>query len=848
MGIESDFHGIVSSLSDSEGRSFLRVPADAPLQNVYAFKSGLGLDYMSFPGKERAQTGDLPQPPDLSRAIELTLAGVTTVSLRLLDPKGQPIEGVVVYPWYFKKPTWRDDLNIGGVQDFSKTTDADGTVTFDWIPVWYDQPITFWHRAVDTWTPTRITYDLHKEHGKMIVVLQHTVPIRGQVRYSDGRPAAGIEVKASGAGFQFDGFRKDMQTDERGRFEFHADPDQIYLIVVNDPKWAAPPRDGIVVRPDMPVNGIDFQLQPATLIHGQVTIGPANKPLKWSVSLYQYGADENSMPADKKLPNPAHSNLYVQPLVVRWVTTDADGRYEFHVGPGKYDLRGPSAAAIEKFDITDQKELMFNFHTPRPERGPVAGRVVTEETPPQPVPGAQVTGVPRGGAGHAGLEVTTDSNGDFRTERWLDKMTVYARSKDGTLAGVVEISEDAEQITIPVSRLASAKGRLIDAESGQPLADRNIGYGIRIYDNGRFGPFRDSFGGSVKTDAEGRFSLRGLVVGQEYSLSVPLHKETDPESQHRWQTVGTVTAKAAETVDLGDVLLKPYHPYHPPTVDERIAAAFGKKEPLEEQLKGILSDARRNRQRVLVVFADPAGEGCRQLYRLYYEDRKVQAAFADYRLLSVNSVNKKKNADWEQFAGRFGVTSPGEKWPVLCILDDDGRLLAANKTEDLTKDGQIDTALLVGFIKPFAPKPLDAEKLLADGLSRAGREDKRVFLVESGAYCAPCVVLGRFLDEHRQVLDKDYVFVTIDRSRWQHGSDVMKRLRVDKDQGIPWFVILDANGKRLVTSDAPEGNIGFPSTPAGVEYFLKMLTTTAQRLSQEDQAILRKALQETARH
>jgi len=308
-------------------------------------------------------------------------------------------------------------------------------------------------------------------------------------------------------------------------------------------------------------------------------------------------------------------------------------------------------------------------------------------------------------------------------------------------------------------------------------------------------------------------------------MNVPLHKETDPESQRRWQTVSTVTAKAAGTVDLGDVSLKP--PYRAPTLDDRIAVAFGKRESLEERFKGVLSDAQRNRQRVVVVFADPASKGCQQLYHLYYEDDAIQAAFADFRLLSVPAVEDGKNVEIQRFAARFGVRLTGEKWPMLCVLDGDGHLLATKNAAELTKDGRINVALLTGFLKGFAPEPLDAEKLLSEAISRAGREDKRLFLLESGVLCAPCAVLGRFLERHRQILEKDYVFVTIDSSRSRNGRDVMKRLRGDKDHSIPWFTILDSKGKTLVTSDTPEGNIGFPSTPTDVEHFLKMLITTA---------------------
>jgi hypothetical protein len=55
-------------------------------------------------------------------------------------------------------------------------------------------------------------------------------------------------------------------------------------------------------------------------------------------------------------------------------------------------------------------------------------------------------------------------------------------------------------------------------------------------------------------------------------------------------------------------------------------------------------------------------------------------------------------------------------------------------------------------------------------------------------------------------------------------------------------VILDSTGKQLITSTAKSGNIGFPSTPEGIEHFAKMLTSTAKRLTAEEIGKLVEAL------
>ena len=80
-----------------------------------------------------------------------------------------------------------------------------------------------------------------------------------------------------------------------------------------------------------------------------------------------------------------------------------------------------------------------------------------------------------------------------------------------------------------------------------------------------------------------------------------------------------------------------------------------------------------------------------------------------------------------------------------------------------------------------------------------------------------------------------------------HGAEVAKRLRGDRDGGIPWMVILDANGGELISADGPDGNIGCPVAPDGIEYFMKMLEQTAKHSDDETRMAIRTSLEEYAK-
>jgi len=85
-------------------------------------------------------------------------------------------------------------------------------------------------------------------------------------------------------------------------------------------------------------------------------------------------------------------------------------------------------------------------------------------------------------------------------------------------------------------------------------------------------------------------------------------------------------------------------------------------------------------------------------------------------------------------------------------------------------------------------------------------------------------------------LAKDYVDLKIDQDRHTNGKVVAERLRKERRGGIPWMVVLGADGTELVTSDGPEGNCGCPAAPAERAWFLEMLRRTKQHMNDQDLA------------
>ena len=143
----------------------------------------------------------------------------------------------------------------------------------------------------------------------------------------------------------------------------------------------------------------------------------------------------------------------------------------------------------------------------------------------------------------------------------------------------------------------------------------------------------------------------------------------------------------------------------------------------------------------------------------------------------------------------------------------------------------------------------NAENMLAEALSQAKTDNKKVFLIFSASWCGPCRRLARLLDTQKPELEQHYVFVKLDIDRDDYAGSLRDRYPESKNGGIPWFAILDATGKELITSNIAKltrrtgsTNIGYPTTRKDFDHFAKMLKQTAPGLADETvSALLRKA-------
>jgi hypothetical protein len=408
-----------------------------------------------------------------------------------------------------------------------------------------------------------------------------------------------------------------------------------------------------------------------------------------------------------------------------------------------------------------------------------------------------------------------------------------------------------------VKPTAIASGRLVDTD-GKVISDRKLTCGIRVpLGLGREAAFCWAFGNTTTTDPNGLFQLTGLVLGEKYEIHVSAAKGT------RGFTIKTkVVATTPGRIALGDVPVdqRPRAAYVPPTAAQRARESFSerKEKSPRERLDDLLSEAKREYTRPLILFGTPRDPACIDLFRLFAESSGGKGAGNskpastspsdlrwEFELCSLDAAN----AEMRALAAALGMPLAKGAAPRLAVLSDEGRVTASYPLQ--FGDGKkLDSRALAKFLLKHKLPTRDAEAMLANGLATAKSENKRVFLILSGSPCVPCRMLARFLAANKAELERHYVFVKLDVGRDTHADSVRERYESKSDiNGIPWYVILDGAGKPLITSNAKEladggpTNIGFPGSKEGIDHLMKMLRQTAPGLSGGALAHLRRELE-----
>jgi thiol-disulfide isomerase/thioredoxin len=140
-----------------------------------------------------------------------------------------------------------------------------------------------------------------------------------------------------------------------------------------------------------------------------------------------------------------------------------------------------------------------------------------------------------------------------------------------------------------------------------------------------------------------------------------------------------------------------------------------------------------------------------------------------------------------------------------------------------------------------------AHSLLTDGLAKAKKDNKAVFLAFGSPTCGWC----KYLDKYHarpaveKTLGKYLVFVKVDVVENPGGDDLYKKY-APTPGGVPVWVILSADGKVLGDSfEDGKNNVGFPYAPNELIHYERVLRAALPGLTADEMAGLIKELKDS---
>ena len=236
-------------------------------------------------------------------------------------------------------------------------------------------------------------------------------------------------------------------------------------------------------------------------------------------------------------------NPYERVRLDRSTETDSEGRYSIRVGPGRYGLHGPNLQNGEEITLEAEQTTERDFHLDELPWSVFKGVVLADAFDGKPVRGAVLQW------NEVFCNSIADDRGRFEFRRLRrEKMFMYARNPEGTMATIAPIGAEEDEAKIVLSAAGKIYGRLVD-KAGKAIV------GVRVQCFLKIGPDDNPHARAhliTETDDAGGFAFSGIVAGSKCSVFA----STDEGSQ----TLRRLPLVQTESIDLGELTFDP-EPY-----------------------------------------------------------------------------------------------------------------------------------------------------------------------------------------------------------------------------------------------------------------------------------------------
>jgi len=747
-----------------------------------------------------------PRDPEADEHV-IELSKCRDQKMRFVAENGSPVPAVSFELQIATPPPHYN--YIGSTEHSRMTTDADGEAVCRWFPDW--EKLHFYADINET------DWIVEREPTMVDGVAVFTLKKRKPRKQITGRVVSTGTTTGPGGFYvslrSFQGEREhhsDLDSafsDLDGTFSVSVLPDATYCAYVQDEKWVGKIIDVLPYE-----SAVDKLTPPElTIAAGQpveviVTSGPRNVPVaNLTVSFFRehdYSWQENG-----EKQNGVGGPQW-------WATTDESGRATTHTLPGEFraSVYTPRWRTEKTIDVVANKLAKIMLHREIDEKRTVSGRIVLDADAGGSLDDVEIHVASLDGNYEDEQSLKCKAHGLFSFDTFASEVGIFACTSDGKAAGSIITKDLAWRIKLPLLPTSEYHGQLL-GNGDQPLVSHPVHAYIRLEGkkskDQQFAKIFDVKRIDTKTDEQGNFTLQGVPCQMKVMLMADAIDGSD------------------DSAYIGEIYLEP-NESRPRTVSHLAKPAAAEiKVPLAERYRTTLRDCSLAGYRPMIIIADDSERASRFVNQNYASYETNNDVYPFMQIIVTGGKVPLEPAD-AAFLQKRNWSLPQAGHVFAYTIDADGKELGR---QHIFVDESGAAEEVAKFIHQHAPAPQDATEKWTAAFDEAERTNRRVLARVSQRYCGPCFGMTRWLDDQRELLEKDYVMLKIDDVRDTNGKDVAERLVRGQHVGVPFFAILDASGTLLIDSNGPLGNVGNPSGIEGKKQLRKMLLETRQNLT-----------------
>ena len=787
--------------TNTEGVTDFDVMSDTELQSVTAWKKS-DTRGESKTNKPLYQTGRIFRFPPPSGGFA---NGYTIEIQKCVDQRVKYVNAEDGSPI----PYLNVDLGGPGRQanDSPIQTNQDGIAVNHWFlgeqKVWPSVLDPNWFAEVNSSEPNSdgiVEFQLKRSQFKKRKL------VKGFVKSPSGESVAGIclQIQTLQAEQKFQTETFFAFTDRDGKFQASYLPDSTYTISVNDAQLVSKPVDLIPFDSKLKItNQPKLELTQGALVEIVVTEGAMRFPVKNQGINLKTQHSFSWREKDKTRHGTAGRS--------QWLTTDEHGKaYALAVPGEKIEAVAINSGSISKKQATVAANGVTKIEIHRQATlHSVIGQLIAPDDMEVDFTNAQIEIGSVDGQTQERLSIKADKQGAFSFETKSLKFGVFACTANEKAAAIEIFDHDTSTINLKLKPTGELHGRLL-GENNKPLVGHLLKTSVTVaddqYSDSSFVKAFTAKTITVKTDENGDYVISGVPTENSFHAQA---KSLDGASNYR---------------NLEEFYLVPGE-RRPITVSNLWTDPNPAVIPLETRFKNRLRDCSLSNYNAMILLYenDKPTSTFVDNHLLDYDRTKEVTTFMQLAVLSNDDKLLPKDL---KFMKSQNWGSPKAGTVTAVAIDGTGKEIGRIDL-DVTKESSQQEA--AKFISDHAPDAQDASKKWDEAFALAKKTDRKVWLRVCQRYCGPCYRLTRWVDDQKQLLEKDYVMIKIDDFHDVDGFKVANRLR--KNRSVPFHGIFDANEELLIDSEGPHGNIGFPSSFDGLKHLKKMLDDTKVRLT-----------------